>query len=92
MTEPRWLSAEGAARHLSVRVDAFLRMVRQGRVPAPSYALGPRTPRWDRQTLDAAIEPSTASTDPRTAVAALVQEIEASGRARRALRQSGRHG
>jgi hypothetical protein len=43
--QSRWLSADAAAAHLDLRVDAFLRKVHQGVLPKPTYALGPRTPR-----------------------------------------------
>jgi len=80
---PRWLNAEATAAYISVRVDALARLVKQGRIPAPSHELGDRSPRWDRLALDVMFEGGTASTDPRTAVTALAQQIEAEGRARR---------
>ena len=54
--EPRWLNAEATAAYLSVRPDALSRLVRQGRIPAPDYRLGERSPRWDRLALDAAFD------------------------------------
>ncbi len=36
-------------------------MVKTGRIPEPSYHLGPRRPRWDRFALDAAMTGSLAS-------------------------------
>lgn len=50
---PRWLDSRAAARYINVRPDALPRLVRQGRVPLPNYALGPRSPRWDRHAIDA---------------------------------------
>lgn len=81
--EPRWLDADGAARHLSLRVDAFLRRVARGTYPKPSYGAGERTPRWWSGDLDAVMRPDTASTDPRLAVEALAQKEAEKGRARR---------
>lgn len=78
-----WLDAEGAAKHLSIKLDAFRRKVAEGVLPKPSYALGPRTPRWSVASLDVVMDPGIASTDVRTAVDALAQEIEAEGEARR---------
>jgi hypothetical protein len=83
MSEPRWLDSDGAARHLSLRLDAFNRKVRTGMIPEPSYSLGERTPRWWSPDLDAVMRQDTASTNPRTAVQALVEKIEAQGRTRR---------
>lgn len=51
----RWLDAPTAARYLDLRETAFSRQVKAGKLPAPSYQLGTRTPRWDRLALDAAM-------------------------------------
>ncbi len=80
MSDPRWLDADAAADHLSLRIDAFYRAVRAGRIPQASRHLGERTPRWDRSTLDSAMSGGTASTDTRTAVNALAEEIRAETR------------
>lgn len=53
--ELRWLSARRAAEYLDVRPDALQRLVKLGRIPAPSYQLGPRLPLWDRLELDRAL-------------------------------------
>lgn len=82
MAEPRWLDAEGAARFVGLRVDAFLRRV--GSVfPRPSYALGERTPRWWQGDLDAVMRPDVASLDPRLAAQAIAEKEAQKGRARR---------
>jgi hypothetical protein len=52
----RWLKAEDAATYVGVRVDQMRRLVRAGKVPAPSYSLGPKSPRWDRLALDAVFQ------------------------------------
>jgi predicted DNA-binding transcriptional regulator AlpA len=83
MSDPRWLDAEAAARYLSVRVDALPRLVRQGRIPKPSYNLGPRSPRWDRAALDETFEGGSASTNVNEMVRAGVEKILQAGRARR---------
>lgn len=61
--EPRWLDTRADADYISVRPDALARLVKAGRVPAPSYPLGPRNPRWDRLLLDSRFEGGAASTD-----------------------------
>lgn len=53
MIDPRWLDAAGAAAHLSLTESAFLRRVRAGVFPRPTYGAGAATPRWDRLALDA---------------------------------------
>jgi hypothetical protein len=75
MRDARWLDRDALARHISVRVDAVARFQRAGRLPPPSYHLGPRQPRWDRDLVDAALAGGVASTDPRTAINALAEEI-----------------
>lgn len=60
----RWLSPESAATYIDVRVDSLPRLVRAGRVPAPDYSLGPRSPRYDREALDKAMGARVTSRDP----------------------------
>jgi predicted DNA-binding transcriptional regulator AlpA len=50
----RWLSRRAAAEYLSMEVDHLKRHVKSGKLPAPSFHLGPKSPRWDREALDAA--------------------------------------
>lgn len=57
----RWLDRDALAAHICVRVDAIARLTRQGRLPEPSYHLGPRQPRWDRDKVDAALSGGVAS-------------------------------
>ena len=54
-TPSRWLDREALADHLSVRVDQIPRMMRAGKLPKPSHALGPRNPRWWQADVDAAL-------------------------------------
>jgi hypothetical protein len=51
--EPRWLSPESAAAYIGVRVDQLPRLLREGKIPRPSYHLGPRRARYDREAIDA---------------------------------------
>jgi hypothetical protein len=74
-SEPRWLDTEAAAEYISVRPDALQRLVRAGRVPSPSYHLGPRNPRWDRLELDSRFQGRAASTNIEQAVQALAEKI-----------------
>lgn len=57
----RWLDRDHAASHICVRPDDLRRMVKDGRIPPPSYHLGVRRPRWDRYALDAAMTGSLVS-------------------------------
>lgn len=86
MADPRWLDADAAADYLSLRIDAFFRLVRDGKIPPPSRHLGERTARWDIVALDAVmVGATTASTDTRTAFDALAKEIKGEGRKGRSL-------
>jgi predicted DNA-binding transcriptional regulator AlpA len=49
---PGWLSAAAAAAYLSCTPAAVRRYARAGRLPKPSYHLGPRSPRWSREQID----------------------------------------
>ncbi len=80
MPDPRWLDRSALAAHLCVSPFSITRLVREGRIPAPSYHLGPKLPRWDRQAVDATLEAGLVSTDPNQAVHALAQEIAAAAR------------
>lgn len=84
--QTRWLDPEAAAQYICVRTDALRRLVKQGRIPAPSYALGPRSPRWDRLALDAAFEQHGA-VNVRAAVQELAAKIIAEGNAKRARKR-----
>ena len=88
---PRWLDPDAAARYLSVRVDFLGRLVRQKRIPAPSYRLGARSPRWDRLALDAMFDGGAASTDTALACQGLADAIKADGKALRARREARPH-
>lgn len=80
---PRWLTLDEAAAYLRLREDRFRRMVRAGKLPAPSRRLGPRDPRWDRHALDQAMSGELTSTrgadhtDPDAAVQGLANDIRA---------------
>jgi len=73
MPDARWMDRDACADYISVRVDELPRLVRRGLIPAPSYHLGPRCPRWDRLALDARF----GAPSPVTGAAALAQAIEA---------------
>lgn len=50
---PEWLDRRSLAAHISVGVDALRRLQRLGKLPRPSYHLGPNSPRWRRIEVDA---------------------------------------
>jgi hypothetical protein len=54
--EPRWLDPDTAAAYIRVRVERLRPMVKAGKLPPPSYHLGPNQPRYDRLALDKVFE------------------------------------
>jgi hypothetical protein len=88
-TEPRWLDLDSAARRINVRPDRMRRLVKAGVLPEPSYALGKRMPRWDRDLLDAAFvnRPHSGRDINKASRANAEQIIEGARRARRSLHQ-----
>jgi len=78
-----WRDARRSAEHLDLSEARFLALVRSGKFPRPSYHLGERSPRWNSETLDRAMNPETALDVTREAVNGLVQKIEEKGRSRR---------
>lgn len=83
VSEPRWLDADATAEYISVRAEALRRLVKQGRIPAPNYDLGPRSPRWDRLALDAHFEGGSASTNVDEMVRAYAKKLSETARPRR---------
>lgn len=53
MNSARWLDAKALGALVSVREDYLARYVKAGKLPKPSFALGPKQPRWDREELEA---------------------------------------
>lgn len=78
-----WRDTRGAAAHLDVSEARFLAMVKDGKLPKPSYHLGERSPRWSLEALDSAMGGTPASDVTREAFSGLVKKIEEEGRARR---------
>ena len=78
----RWLDREALADHLSVRVDQIPRMMRAGKLPQPSHALGPRNPRWWQADVDAALGLAQPCEQKGADLAAAIRK-EAQGRAHR---------
>lgn len=80
---PRWLPTADAARHVGMDTEGFRRAVRRGKFPGASYRLGPQSPRWDREALDAAMgAKDVRSNDIGEAVDALAAEIKAEARSK----------
>ncbi len=79
----RWLDRQAAAAYIHVKESSLSRLVKAGRIPAPSRHLGPKQPRWDRLALDAAFQGGIASTDPNQVFEAIAQKILAKGGRRR---------
>jgi hypothetical protein len=75
-TQPRWLPAQDAARHVGMDTEGFRRAVRRGTLPVASYRLGPQSPRWDRVALDRAMGAEDAGDDMGETIHAMASEIQ----------------
>src|SRR5262249_61015064 len=51
-----WTRADHMAHYTGVLAERLRLLVKQARIPSPSYHLGPTQPRWERLALDAAFE------------------------------------
>lgn len=75
MLEPRWLTSRDTADYICVRVGDLSRLVKDGRIPAPAYNLGPKQPRWDRLALDACFIDPPATHDIQAAAEEIALQI-----------------
>jgi predicted site-specific integrase-resolvase len=55
MSIKRWLTPSAAADRLNVYPHELAKLVREGKIPAPSRRLGPKRPRYDLEALDRAM-------------------------------------
>ena len=87
MTE--WLDPAGVMRYLNLRHrSAVNRLVKDGKLPPPSYHLGPRSPRFDRDGIDAVMRGRQAADSMDAALERALAAIRASGK-RRSWRNAG---
>jgi predicted DNA-binding transcriptional regulator AlpA len=84
----RFLPPEDVAERIGVRVDQIPRLLKAGKLPKPSFHLGPRKPRYDRIAIDALFT-GNKEPDEQAGDAAIVQSII--DRARRQKAAGGRH-
>jgi len=86
---PRWLNPDSAAAYIGVRVERLRPLVKAGKLPPPSYHLGPNQPRFDRLALDRVFEGGKAGngTDVDAAVQGLVEGMMAKARDRKRARR-----
>ncbi|GBQ44970.1 helix-turn-helix transcriptional regulator [Komagataeibacter europaeus] len=49
----RWVGPSSLAKRLDTTPRNLPRYVAEGKIPQPSYHLGPKTPRWDIHAVDA---------------------------------------
>jgi len=75
IVEPRWLSPDATGAYIGVRVERLRPMVRAGKIPPPSYHLGPTQPRWDRLALDAAFTGKSATSDAQAVAQRVADDI-----------------
>lgn len=76
---PRWLDRQACAEYICVRRSTLSRLTKQGLLPKPSLLLGPRTPRWDREAVDALFLGRSRQDDADVAINKVVAGILAEG-------------
>lgn len=76
---PRWLDARNAADYLDLERVVFLRLVKGGKLPAPSCQLGSRLPRWNSADLDRAMAPKRETAGAKEILDAMAQIIAQEG-------------
>ena len=76
---PRWLDARHAADYLDLERVVFLRLVKGGKLPAPSFHLGSRLPRWNSADLDKAMAPPRENVGAKEILDAMAQIIVQEG-------------
>lgn len=75
----RWLDRDDVADFVGVPVHHVARLVKAGKLPAPSYHLGPRSPRWRLGAVDAMFSGTTTT----SGADGLAQAIRQTSRPRR---------
>jgi hypothetical protein len=55
MIEQRWLRPVDCAAYIGTPAGSLRALVKDGRLPRPSYHLGVKSPRYDREAIDAMI-------------------------------------
>jgi hypothetical protein len=88
-TLPRWLNPTQLAEYIGSRVDHLPRLLRTGKLPRPSYHLGPKSPRYDRLAIDEAFSGSKAKEDMATATRNALDELRREYRAKKARTTAG---
>jgi len=90
MAEEIWLTPAETAKRQGLRVDQLARYVRAGKLPKPSYAYGPRAPRWNVEELDAHMRNGQSNPVPRQHPSGLANALLAKFEARRQKTARGR--
>jgi hypothetical protein len=84
----RWLDTSAVADFLMVPVRRVQKLVKQGKLPRPSYHLGPRSPRWDREAIHSLLSGNQATEDAEIIVAGMISGIASCGK-KNARRRNG---
>jgi hypothetical protein len=77
-----WRDARRSAEHLDISEARFLALVRAGKFPPASYHMGERSPRWNTDALDSAMDRTTVGRDIGEAVNDVVAEIQKEAKSR----------
>jgi hypothetical protein len=76
----RWLDTSAVAGYLTVPVRRVQKLVKRGILPRPSYHLGLRSPRWDREVIDSLLVGRHAEDDSANIIAGMISGIASCGK------------
>lgn len=82
-TLERWLDREAVARRISTKPQNVSRLQAKGKLPLPSMHLGPNSPRWDINAIDAMMLEAKGASTSRSmeqSVAEICEDIRESSR------------
>jgi hypothetical protein len=73
----RWLSPKMLGCYLGRDPKTLLKLVRAGKLPKPTYQLGPKSPRYDRLAVDAMLTGQTEHSDAEDIANRAIQRMRA---------------
>lgn len=90
-TLQRWLKPSDAAIYIGKPAKKLKTLAKAGLMPPPSYHFGPKSPRYDREAIDAMIAGTQRASDVDAAIAGAI-EIERNRKHRRRIHRQAQAG
>lgn len=89
--QQRWLKPADAAIYIGKPSKKLKALAKAGLLPAPSYHFGPKSPRYDREAIDAMVAGTERAADIDAAIAGAI-EIERNRSPRRRIHRQAQAG